>query len=70
MGIAGDAHKVFNDHNVSVDGLEDLSYLANQKLGREPKSWSLSSLTEALTCKEVILLPPCSFYLLPFLRKR
>ncbi|KAL7615840.1 3'-5' exonuclease isoform X1 [Lactuca sativa] len=53
VGIAGDAHKVFNDHNVSVDGLEDLSYLANQKLGREPKSWSLSSLTEALTCKEV-----------------
>ncbi|CAI9268687.1 unnamed protein product [Lactuca saligna] len=53
VGIAGDARKVFNDHNVSVDGLEDLSYLANQKLGREPKNWSLSSLTEALTCKEV-----------------
>ncbi|KAJ0957875.1 putative DNA helicase [Helianthus annuus] len=54
VGIAGDARKVFNDHNVSVDALEDLSRLANKKLGGEPKMWGLSSLTEKLTCKQVL----------------
>nr|GEY19881.1 Werner syndrome-like exonuclease [Tanacetum cinerariifolium] len=54
VGIAGDARKVFKDHNVSVDGLEDLSRLANRKLGGQPKSWGLSSLTEKLTCKQVL----------------
>ncbi|XP_071720597.1 3'-5' exonuclease [Rutidosis leptorrhynchoides] len=53
VGIAGDARKVFNDHNVSVDALEDLSRLANLKLGGEPKMWGLSSLTEKITCKQV-----------------
>ncbi|PWA77818.1 werner syndrome-like exonuclease [Artemisia annua] len=54
VGIAGDARKVFKDHNVSVDALEDLSSLANQKLGGQPKMWGLSSLTEKLTCKQVL----------------
>ncbi|XP_024983633.1 Werner Syndrome-like exonuclease [Cynara cardunculus var. scolymus] len=53
VGIAGDARKIFNDHNASVEALEDLSSLANQKLGGEPKSWGLASLTETLTCKQV-----------------
>ncbi|KAI3697073.1 hypothetical protein L6452_29808 [Arctium lappa] len=53
VGIAGDARKVFNDHNVSVEALADLSSLANQKLGGEPKSWGLASLTETLTCQQV-----------------
>ena len=53
VGIAGDARKVFSDHNVSVDAIEDLSRLANQKLGGQPKMWGLSSLTEKLTCKQV-----------------
>ncbi|KAI7741988.1 hypothetical protein M8C21_014723 [Ambrosia artemisiifolia] len=54
VGIAGDARKVFKDHNVSVDALEDLSRLANKKLGGEPKIWGLSSLTEKLTSKQVL----------------
>ncbi|KAL4561089.1 hypothetical protein LXL04_033251 [Taraxacum kok-saghyz] len=54
VGIAGDARKVFNDHKVCVYGLEDLSFLANQKLGAVPKSWGLSSLTETLICKQVL----------------
>ncbi|KAK1412033.1 hypothetical protein QVD17_32974 [Tagetes erecta] len=54
VGIAGDARKVFNDHNVPVEALEDLSRLANRKLGGEPKMWGLSSLTEKLTCKQVL----------------
>ncbi|XP_076897674.1 3'-5' exonuclease-like [Bidens hawaiensis] len=54
VGIAGDARKIFKDHNVSVDALEDLSRLANKKLGGEPKMWGLSSLTEKLTCKQVL----------------
>ncbi|KVI00367.1 Ribonuclease H-like domain-containing protein [Cynara cardunculus var. scolymus] len=54
VGIAGDARKIFNDHNASVEALEDLSSLANQKLGGEPKSWGLASLTETLTCKQVL----------------
>ncbi|KAI3826619.1 hypothetical protein L1987_00668 [Smallanthus sonchifolius] len=54
VGIAGDARKVFNDHNVSVDALEDLSRLPNKKLGGVPKMLGLSSLTEKLTCKQVL----------------
>ncbi|KAL8204638.1 hypothetical protein R6Q57_010261 [Mikania cordata] len=54
VGIAGDARKVFNDYDVSVDALEDLSSLANKKLGGEPKLWGLSSLAEKLICKQVL----------------
>lgn len=53
VSIANDAIKVFHDHKVSVEALEDLSMLANQKLGGDPKRWSLGSLTEMLICKKV-----------------
>ncbi|KAJ6683685.1 hypothetical protein OIU85_007382 [Salix viminalis] len=52
IGIGGDRVKVFRDYNVSVKSVEDLSYLANQKLGGEPKTWGLQALTETLVCKE------------------
>ncbi|KAJ0967212.1 hypothetical protein J5N97_024129 [Dioscorea zingiberensis] len=51
--VAGDAAKIWKDYNVSVECLEDLSGLANLKLSVAPRSWSLSSLTEMLTCKEL-----------------
>ncbi|KAL3507283.1 hypothetical protein ACH5RR_032665 [Cinchona calisaya] len=51
--IANDAFKIFQDHNVSVKALEDLSDLANHKLGGDCKKWSLSSLTEMLICKQL-----------------
>ncbi|CAH9120881.1 unnamed protein product [Cuscuta epithymum] len=51
--IANDARKLFLDHNVSITNLEDLSALANLKLGVDPKSWGLASLTESLLCKEL-----------------
>lgn len=53
VSIANDATKVFRDHKVSVEALEDLSKLANQKLGGDSKSWSLGSLTEMLICKKL-----------------
>ncbi|XP_048496036.1 3'-5' exonuclease isoform X2 [Beta vulgaris subsp. vulgaris] len=53
VGIDNDAVKVFHDHNVSIKAVEDLSILANQKLGGL-KQWSLSSLVETFTCKQVI----------------
>ncbi|CAI9117570.1 OLC1v1018975C1 [Oldenlandia corymbosa var. corymbosa] len=51
--IANDARKMFSDHSVWIKDLEDLSYLANQKLGGDCKNWSLSSLTEMLICKQL-----------------
>ncbi|XP_057543276.1 3'-5' exonuclease-like isoform X5 [Amaranthus tricolor] len=54
VGIYNDSVKVFHDHNVSIKGIEDLSCLANQKLGGVPKQWSLSSLVETLTCKQLL----------------
>ncbi|KAK6914343.1 3'-5' exonuclease domain [Dillenia turbinata] len=53
VGIANDSRKLFKDHNVSVKDLDDLSNLANQKLGGEPRSWGLQSLTETLLCKQL-----------------
>ncbi|KAB5516194.1 hypothetical protein DKX38_026842 [Salix brachista] len=53
IGIGGDRVKVFRDYNVSVKSVEDLSYLANQKLGGEPKTWGLQALAETLVCKEL-----------------
>ncbi|XP_042513825.1 Werner Syndrome-like exonuclease isoform X1 [Macadamia integrifolia] len=50
--IANDANKIFNDYNVRVKPVEDLSSLANSKVGGSRK-WSLSSLTEMLTCKQL-----------------
>ncbi|CAD5168194.1 unnamed protein product [Musa acuminata subsp. malaccensis] len=51
--IANDAWKMTNDYNVCVEPLEDLSSLANLKLGGVPKRWSLASLTEMITCKQL-----------------
>lgn len=54
VGIANDAVKVFKDYNVSIKAVEDLAYLAKQKLGGDPQKWrSLSSLTEMLISKEL-----------------
>ncbi|KAK9288007.1 hypothetical protein L1049_016452 [Liquidambar formosana] len=53
VGIANDSVKVFKDHNVSIKDLEDLSILAKQKLGGDPKKWSLRSLTETVACKQL-----------------
>jgi hypothetical protein len=43
VGISSDCAEVLRDYNVSVKSVEDLSYHANQKLGREPKTWGLRS---------------------------
>ncbi|KAF8402155.1 hypothetical protein HHK36_013107 [Tetracentron sinense] len=51
--IANDAVKVLKDYNVCIKALEDLSSLANLKLGGIRRKWSLSSLTEMLTCKQL-----------------
>ncbi|KAJ6792563.1 Werner Syndrome-like exonuclease [Iris pallida] len=53
LGIASDAAKISRDYNVSVEPLEELAGYANLKLGGDPKRWSLSSLTESLTCKQL-----------------
>ncbi|CAN0875263.1 3'-5' exonuclease [Linum grandiflorum] len=53
VGIGNDATKVFKDYNVSVQAVEDLSYLANQKLGGQPKKWGLAALAETLVSKEL-----------------
>lgn len=51
--IANDAAKVLQDYNLSITSLRDLSDLANQKLGGDPKKWSLSMLTENLICRQL-----------------
>lgn len=53
--IANDAWKISKDYDVCVQPLEDLSPIANLKLGGIPKKWSLASLTETITCKQVML---------------
>lgn len=52
-GIGGDASKVSRDYFISIKGVEDLSYHANQKLGGGPNKWGLASLTEKLLSKQV-----------------
>ncbi|PRQ38410.1 putative DNA helicase [Rosa chinensis] len=52
-GIANDAVKVFKDYNVSIKAVEDLSYLANHKLG-DSQNWGLASLTEKLISKQLL----------------
>lgn len=52
-GIGNDAGKVFRDYNISVKGVEDLSFHANRKLGGVPQTWGLASLTEKLLSKQV-----------------
>jgi hypothetical protein len=51
--IDNDARKMMNDYGVCVQPLMDLSILANIKLAGPPKRWSLASLTQMITCKEV-----------------
>lgn len=53
VGSRGDASKLQSDYGIQTRGVVDLSEMANQKLGRRWKSWSLSSLAEELTCKKV-----------------
>lgn len=53
VGIGGDASRMLIDYNVRVQGIEDLSSIANHKLGECPRRWSLSALCKKLTCKEV-----------------
>ncbi|OAY64603.1 Werner Syndrome-like exonuclease [Ananas comosus] len=53
IAIANDARKISNDYNVCVRPVEDLSGLANLKLGGPPRKWSLCSLTEMVTCKKL-----------------
>ncbi|KAJ1406604.1 Ribonuclease H-like superfamily [Sesbania bispinosa] len=53
IGIGEDAAKVFRDYNISIKGVEDLSFHANQKLGRGPHQWGLGSLTEKVLSKQV-----------------
>lgn len=54
-GIGGDALKVSRDYNISIKGVEDLSFHAKQKLGGHggPHQWGLASLTEKLLSKQV-----------------
>ncbi|KAL9232744.1 hypothetical protein vseg_007815 [Gypsophila vaccaria] len=54
VGIDNDAVKLFHDYKVSIKSVQDLSALANQKLGGVSKQWSLSSLVETLTCKQLL----------------
>ncbi|KAH9619068.1 hypothetical protein KSS87_005617 [Heliosperma pusillum] len=54
VGIDNDAVKLFHDYNVSIKAVQDLSAMANQKLGIAPKQWSLYSLVETLTCKQLL----------------
>ncbi|XP_078167575.1 3'-5' exonuclease-like [Carex rostrata] len=51
--ISNDAWKVSNDYDVHVQPVMDISGLANMKLAGPAKKWSLSSLTETITCKEL-----------------
>ncbi|OIW14684.1 hypothetical protein TanjilG_33026 [Lupinus angustifolius] len=52
-GIGGDAHKFFRDYDISIKGVEDLSFHANRKLGGAPRNWGLASLTEKLLSKQL-----------------
>lgn len=53
VAIGGDAVKIFKDYNVCVKSLEDLSDLANIKLGGLPKMWGLRSLAETLVHEQI-----------------
>ncbi|KAJ7957251.1 Werner Syndrome-like exonuclease [Quillaja saponaria] len=54
VGIANDSVKVFKDYNISIKGVEDLSFHANQKLDGDPRNWGLASLTETLLSKQLL----------------
>lgn len=52
-GIGGDAAKISRDCSISIKGVEDLSFHANQKLGGGLHKWGLASLTEKLLSKQL-----------------
>ncbi|KAF1864294.1 hypothetical protein Lal_00029452 [Lupinus albus] len=52
-GIGSDATKFFRDYDLSIKGVEDLSFHANRKLGGPPRNWGLASLTEKLLSKQL-----------------
>ncbi|CAI8598009.1 unnamed protein product [Vicia faba] len=52
-GIGGDATKISRDYDISIKGVEDLSFHANQKLGGGLHKWGLASLTEKLLSKQL-----------------
>lgn len=63
VGIHGDVAKLHHDYRVRIQGIVDLSSMANKKLGTgswaerySVRQWSLSSLAQALTGKQVRLL--------------
>ncbi|KAF9606041.1 hypothetical protein IFM89_022200 [Coptis chinensis] len=51
--IGGDADKIYNDYNIRIQSIEELSCLANKKLDGFHRRWSLAALTETLTSKEL-----------------
>ncbi|KAK9140987.1 hypothetical protein Scep_010668 [Stephania cephalantha] len=53
VSIANDAVKIWKDYKVCVKSVKELSSLANLKVRGDPRNWSLSSLTEMLTCKQL-----------------
>ncbi|CAM9003347.1 unnamed protein product [Rhodiola kirilowii] len=52
VGIGNDSVKLFKDYSISTKDVQDLSNLANRKLGGELKMWSLRSLIEELMHKQ------------------
>lgn len=63
VGIYGDVAKLHHDYGVRIQGIVDLSSMANKKLGtgsltdrHSVRQWSLSSLAQELTGKQVWLL--------------
>lgn len=59
VGIYGDVAKLHHDYGVRIQGIVDLSSMANKKLATDRHSvrqWSLSSLAQELTGKQVWLL--------------
>ncbi|XP_052302740.1 3'-5' exonuclease-like isoform X2 [Populus trichocarpa] len=58
VGISSDCAEVLRDYNVSVKSVEDLSYHANQKLGREPKTWGLRSSKDSCLQREILVKLP------------
>ncbi|CAM8998027.1 unnamed protein product [Rhodiola kirilowii] len=53
VGIGNDSVKLFKDYSISTKDVQDLSNLANRKLGGELKMWSLRSLIEELMHKQL-----------------
>eukprot|EP00262_Sarcandra_glabra_P001107 TRINITY_DN11121_c0_g1_i1.p1 TRINITY_DN11121_c0_g1~~TRINITY_DN11121_c0_g1_i1.p1 ORF type:complete len:207 (+),score=40.43 TRINITY_DN11121_c0_g1_i1:67-687(+) len=53
VSIRNDVTKVMKDYNVCIKETEDLSGIANLKLGRIGRLWSLASITEMVTCKQL-----------------